>query len=66
MKSTYKSVYRYGIHEIVRIGEDGKVAVVETNIRTKEKAEQACQDWERREREKSIPLSQWEKKLSQP
>ena len=49
MKSIYKVVSHYGIYEIVRVDHDGHVAVVQTNIRTIEKAVEACRTWQNRQ-----------------
>jgi hypothetical protein len=47
MKSIYLVVEYEGIYEIIRL--DGERTVVQTNIRTAEKAIEACRTWQNRE-----------------
>jgi hypothetical protein len=47
--STYVVAEYDGIYEVIRTAD---YAVVQTNIRTLEKAKEACRTWERRETER--------------
>jgi len=50
MSILYFVTMEEGVYEIVRV--DGAQQVVQTNIRTIEKAIQACNDWQQREAER--------------
>lgn len=42
----------FDVYEIVRVDEERNCIVMQTNIRTQEKANQACKAWQERERAK--------------
>jgi hypothetical protein len=48
MGSIYYIVKSYGIYEIIRV-DDIRWEVVQTNIRTRKKAVEACKIWQERE-----------------
>jgi len=45
--------HRTGAYEVARWDAPGEAVVVQTNLGTREKAQAACAEWERREAEKS-------------
>jgi hypothetical protein len=49
MKSIYLPVVRSeGIYEVIRADDNGCIVIVQTNIRTVEKAKEACRTWQER------------------
>lgn len=48
MKTMYHATEHYGIYEVIRVDDNGVIVVVQTNIRTKEKAIEACKRWNER------------------
>ena len=68
---TYTVVREDGIYEILRVDGTHNFVVVQTNIRTKEKAVEACKTWQKRQNDtyqitKSTPLPSLENKSQQP
>jgi hypothetical protein len=52
----YVIAQEHGIYEIVRLDASGGHEVVQTNIRTKEKANSACITWNKRELERDVSM----------